>query len=314
MSCPACGRPRSRPSVRSREYAFRRCATCATLFLHEPPDPERTASLYAGPEYFANPRFSAGGEGGYHGYKDYVADSVHIERKFGEVLRVVERFRAPGTLLDVGAGPGFLLREARRRGWRGHGLDLNPWAVQQAALIGEDVRRGALPLADARANTLDAVTMMDVLEHVRDPAALVADAARQLRPGGVLAVLTPDAGSPVSRALGSRWPEVQRAPEHIVLFSVRGLGRLLERHGLRPVGWHSVGKASTVGTLVADVAPTAGRLGTLAARLVEGRALADRELEIDPRTKFVLYAVHGGCAPDCGPRPLPVPRLRIASA
>jgi SAM-dependent methyltransferase len=132
--------------------------------------------------------------------------------------------------------------------------------------------------------------MMDLLEHVPDADELVSDGAAALRPGGVLAVLTPDAGSPVSRALGRRWPEAIRAPEHLTLFSRRGLAALLGRHGFDVIGAHSIGKETSLETLAADVAPVAPGLVGKAAAAARSAGLAERTVDFDPHTKFCLYA------------------------
>lgn len=309
-TCPACEAGGGRPAATVRSFQFLRCPACATLWVAEPPE---HVDLYDGPEYFSNPEF---GEGSYHGYRDYLADREHIEAKFGEVLEHVERRTAPGRLLDVGAGPGFMLSAARDRGWAGVGLDLNAWAAARAREdLGVEVREGSLAEAGFEDSSFDAVAMMDLLEHVADPGALVAEAARITRPGGALAVLTPDAGSPVSRALRERWPELQRAPEHLVLFSTRGLAALLERHGWRVAGWHPVGKTSSLETLVADVSPAAPRLGRGLARAASATGLARRTFELDPRTKFVMYANRARPAGSTPPRlPKRAPKERPESA
>jgi 2-polyprenyl-3-methyl-5-hydroxy-6-metoxy-1,4-benzoquinol methylase len=269
-------------------HSFRRCGECRTLWVEDPP--EQTASLYGGERYFTNPEFAPPEDGSFLGYKDYLADRPHIEAKFAEVLEHVERFVPPGRLLDVGAGPGFLLSAARDRGWQVRGVDLNEWAAAYAReSLGIEVTAETLEHAGFEDASFDAVTMMDLVEHVAEPSALVAEAARVLRPGGVLAVLTPDAGSPVSRALGARWPEVKRAGEHLVLLSVQGAASVLGRAGFAPVGWHSVGKTSSAQTLLADVSPTAPALGRALAPVLEGTALGRRELDFDPHTKFVIY-------------------------
>jgi SAM-dependent methyltransferase len=252
-----------------------------------------TAELYRDERYFARRRLGPAGE--VCGYRDYLADRDGIEAKFDRVLARTELHVEPGQLLDVGAGPGLMLAAAERRGWRATGVDLNPWAARYAGeQIGVEVRPCTLAAAGLERGRFDAVTMLDLLEHEHDPGATLAEAARVTRPGGVLAVLTPDAAAPVSRLLGHRWPEVMRAPGHLVLFSVPGLSRLIERHGYELLERHSVGKTTSLATLHADVAPAAPAAARLVAPLLTRGPLARRVVTLDPRTKFCLYARRKG--------------------
>jgi 2-polyprenyl-3-methyl-5-hydroxy-6-metoxy-1,4-benzoquinol methylase len=287
--CPACLEAASREAFAVRGYRFLRCARCRSLFVADPPADE-PAHLYAGEDYFRNPDFDDAEGGGFHGYRDYLADREHNEDKFGLVLDHLEALGAGGRLLDVGAGPGLLVRVARERGWDAVGIDVNPWATEYARELGVEVQPVALEDAALEPGSFDAVTLLDVLEHVSRPDELLARVVEVLKPNGTVALLTPDAGSPVSRALGARWPEAKRVPEHLVLFSVRGLAALLARHGLEPVGWHPIGKRSTLATLAADVAPAAPALGPALGRLVERSPLAGVVVDLDPRTKFCVYA------------------------
>lgn len=268
-----------------------RCRDCASLFDPDPPSAERLRELYDGPGYFVKDAGDGPGDTlcGYPG--DYLANRANVERKFAEVLGHVERYVEPGRLLDVGAGPGFLVEVARRRGWAATGVDLNSWAAGYARdEVGGEVQVGEIGDLGLEDGELDAITMLDLIEHTPEPGELIAEAARLVRPDGALAVLTPDAGSVVSRALGHRWPEVRRPGEHAVLFSVDGLTRLLARHGFVACGWHSTGKTASLATLAADVAPVAPGLTGRARRALERSRLGDRQLELDPRTKFCLYA------------------------
>jgi len=290
-SCPACRTTRSRTAMQVRHFQFRRCTACKTLFLSEPPDAEQLHTLYADERYFVNPEFAEPEADGFHGYLDYIKDRDHIEHKFAGIFARIEREVAPGKLLDVGAGPGFLLSAAERRGWSPLGLEINQWAADYARReLGVEMIASSIQDADLAAMSFDAVTMMDVIEHVPDPDVLVAAATELLRPGGVLAILTADAGSPVSRMLGGRWPEVKRAPEHLVLFSISGLKAMLGRHNLEVLGSHSVGKESSIATLLADVTPVAPAIGRPLHRLAERSRFGNRTFELDSRTKFCLYA------------------------
>lgn len=290
VRCPCCGAS-SRPAFEVRGLAFRRCRACASLWVAEGLGRDAGADLYRGREYFANEAFGVQGPDGYWGYLDYMADRRSIEAKFAGVLAHVEAQASPGRLLDVGCGPGFMVATARARGWDAMGVDVNPWAVTHARQeLDLDVREATLEGAGFDSGTFDAVTMMDLLEHSSRPAELIVEAARVTRPGGMLAVLTPDAGSPVSRLLGARWPEALRAPEHLVLFSARGLTALLGRAGYEVIGWHSVGKRSSLATLIADASPVAPPVSERLGQLVAGRRIGEWTIELDPRTKLCLYA------------------------
>jgi len=107
------------------------------------------------------------------------------------------------VVLDVGCGPGTDL--AAMAGFVAPdgvviGVDHDERMVREAAqrtadLTGVEVRRGdahALPLADA---SVDRARTDRVLQHVADPGAAVADIARVLRPGGVVAFAEPDWGT-----------------------------------------------------------------------------------------------------------------------
>lgn len=256
----------------------------------DPPSPEGIGQIYDGPEYFVKlDNTETETLRGYPG--DYLSNSENIEAKFHQTLGHVERYVERGKLLDVGAGPGLLLRAAHERGWDPVGVDLNSWAVEHAReTLAVDVRHGTIGDQSFAESEFDAVTLMDLIEHVPSPETVVEEVARVLRVDGCAAILTPNAASAPTRLLGSRWPEVKRPGEHVVLFSVAGLSRLLNRHGLVACGWHSIGKEASLRTLVSDVSPVAPRLAARVGRALNGSPLGGREFDFDPKTKFCLYA------------------------
>ena len=93
-------------------------------------------------------------------------------------------------LLDLACGGGLLAPHLAGRGYRHVGLDLSATAVRVAAEHGVQAVLGdvtRLPFADAIAQV---VVAGELLEHVPDPAALVAEIARVLAPGGTLVLDT----------------------------------------------------------------------------------------------------------------------------
>jgi 2-polyprenyl-6-hydroxyphenyl methylase / 3-demethylubiquinone-9 3-methyltransferase len=95
----------------------------------------------------------------------------------------------PARVLDLGCGAGFLANDLAARGLAVTGLDdtTENLAIAAAydrtgtvAYVRGDAR--ALPFADG---SFDVVCAMDLLEHVEEPAHVVAEAARVLAPGGL---------------------------------------------------------------------------------------------------------------------------------
>ena len=183
------------------------------------------------------------------GYDDYAGEEPALRRLFA---RRLARLGAPGTgarLLDVGAAFGFGVAEARRAGWRAFGVEISPAAAGAASKVAQGCVAMAhalrTPFPDA---CFDAVTLWDVLEHLADPHAAVAEIGRVLRPGGRVALSTGDVGSFVARLSGARW-HLYTLPEHLFFYNRRSLRHLLADHGLAVERMRADGASYRIGYL-----------------------------------------------------------------
>jgi 2-polyprenyl-3-methyl-5-hydroxy-6-metoxy-1,4-benzoquinol methylase len=150
------------------------------------------------------------------------------------LLELLPPDRARKRLLDVGAGSGILVEEAVRLGYAAIGIEPSRWLVDQATQRGLPVHQGILPHPEIEGK-FDCVTLVDVIEHVTDPLALLLEARRHLADHGIGLIVTPDIDSLAARLLGFRWWHFRIA--HVGYFNRRSLTLLMARAGLEAVHW-----------------------------------------------------------------------------
>ena len=140
---------------------------------------------------------------------------------------------AGGRVLDVGAGYGFFVEALEKAGYEAHGLEVSAHAVEQA----RQRTRASLVLQGAEEpfpfpdDHFDAITLLDVIEHLRDYGTTLASCRRCLRPGGKLIAITLNAHSLARPLLGRRWAWYQD-PTHVHMFTARMLREGIAAAGL----------------------------------------------------------------------------------
>jgi asparagine synthase (glutamine-hydrolysing) len=223
-ACPACGTATGPgPMYRGRRY--RECSHCRTAMAPARPTPAALRAFYAteypvrfDPERTPEPRLGL----------------------FEGLLRHLATLRERGRLLDLGCGGGQLLAGAVRQGWSGLGSDVSAGAcaaarkASGATVIQAD--SAELPLRDA---SVDAVTLVNVLDHLGDPARTLAEIRRVLTPAGVLALRVPNgtfhraASRVLARLgpLGGWWGLADYPVLHLFSFTTDGLATLLGSAG-----------------------------------------------------------------------------------
>lgn len=174
--------------------------------------------------------------------------------------------RRPGTrtLLDVGAANGLLVEEATLAGLQAVGVEPSESLSAEARERGVDVLTGVLPHPELADRQFDAVTLVDVIEHVPDPVELLRLARARVAPDGCVFVVTPDIASLAARVLGRRWWHLRLA--HVVYFTRATLTRALDEAGFVPETWWRPGWVFEVGYLTERVGEYVPPVGKLASR------------------------------------------------
>lgn len=214
--CPACGHAGGRSRGRKNDFPLFSCESCATLYTAHAP------GIIQGQDYDSY----------------YTAENLEvpafIDKRLDEIVSTFERYRKNNRLLDVGFGAGSFLEAAARNNWQAFGVEVSQTAVEHVRERGFEVFSGELREAGYPDEYFDVIVASEVLEHVPNPRALLEDIARVLRPGGLLWATTPHGRGISARLLGLSW-SVVCPPDHLQLFSINSIRKLLTSAGLRQI-------------------------------------------------------------------------------
>jgi SAM-dependent methyltransferase len=176
---------------------------------------------------------------------------------------VVHSLEDRGPVLDVGCGDGALLQALAENKVPCYGVDPALETLRRARNQGAEVACGAAPFFPFASRRFGAVTMFQILEHLRDPVSSVLAARELLAPGGRLVVQAPNAASWQFLLLGERWSCVN-APRHLTHFRLQDLEDLLSSLGfeVRQRKFFTLGDspAALVSSLFPQLEPLARRV------------------------------------------------------
>lgn len=251
MICPLCSHVEWRPSwvslisYRGKEYEYRRCLACGSLYSHPMPDAETLALMY-GTDYerFLSEEESMSGMAG-----------------AGEVIRWLG-LNKPGTFIDYGCGAGHLLREAAKREWRAIGVELDQRIAEKYS-DGADVLIVTDPAKLSSERKADILHLGDVIEHLTDPDAQIPQILGLLKKGGIFLAQGPLEANPNLFLTAMRWARLLRGrrtlempPYHVIQATADGQRSLFRRFGLaelaftvHEVSWPAPGRLA-MGDLV----------------------------------------------------------------
>jgi SAM-dependent methyltransferase len=209
---------------------FRRCDACGFV------QPERLPAAAGFFDRLYDQRWSS----------DWIQQEFESEYKdliFRTILRGLEsRTSTRGRLLDVGAHAGRFMHLARAAGWQPEGIELNSrtaaFAAARTQLPVHSINVDALVLSQQRYGV---VSLIDVLEHVPYPVALLSKVREALEPGGWIVVKVPS--GPAQRLKENVRAMLRRGYRprladnlvHVNHFSPASLRRALAGAGFRDV-------------------------------------------------------------------------------
>ena len=195
-------------------YRMVRCNECGLLRSDPVAPDELISSLYAKSTF------------------DYGAEVSGLCETYGNYLDIAagERSRKL-SVLEIGCGNGFFLKEALKRGYGPvHGVEPSTAATSAAdpEVIGsiacDIMKPGLFP-----SESFDIICMFQVFDHLSQPGQVLKESFDLLRPGGKLLCINHNVSAVSARILGERSPIIDI--EHTYLYDPETMTRIVSNYG-----------------------------------------------------------------------------------
>jgi SAM-dependent methyltransferase len=227
-SCPLCGseRIRHRYSIRRYDPVFRidRCESCGFMFMNPRLNDAAARGLYD-EDYYS-------GKAGYS-YYDERASEESSRIVWDKRIGVIRRHVAGGNILDVGSSFGGFLKSASRF-YAPHGIEVSSYAGGYSkSVIGGTIHIGTLRHHPFKEEHFSVITMIELLEHLPDPAFALQECYRMLRTGGLLVIQTANMAGLQAKIRGKNYAYFM--PGHLSYFTKRNLTMALGNCGFRRI-------------------------------------------------------------------------------
>lgn len=219
-TCPVCQDSKISKKITFNRYNLLLCQNCTFEFISPPKSKDKDLHIY-------NEGYFHGELSGAKGYADYSKLQDQLIKEAIKKINYIQRYTTKKKLLDLGAGTGIFLKEARNRGYQVAGNDISTYAIKHLKQNKIKSFSGSIEKKVLPKQEFDIITAWDVLEHLYKPIEAIQNINSALNAGGFLFLTTPDTKSIDARLLGKNWYGYKKIPEHVSFFNSSSITRLL---------------------------------------------------------------------------------------
>jgi 2-polyprenyl-3-methyl-5-hydroxy-6-metoxy-1,4-benzoquinol methylase len=217
IRCIFCGEDNRTVVLEENGFSGVKCHTCELIYVSPRPTLSETLGRYA------NDRAS-------HAAGSIIRDEHSKRLNARHTLNLINSYLRKGSVLEIGAGAGYFLDEARRKGFDVYGIEINKI---QAQFIREtlNIPCESRPIheSDLEGKEFDFIYHRNVLSHFHDPIAEFRDIHHRLKKEGYLVFETGNLGE-VKRQYYNLYSTLEY-PDHLFFYGRNSLRRLLDSTG-----------------------------------------------------------------------------------
>ena len=224
IECIFCKTPSDRIAIEENGYQGKRCQKCGLIYISPRPSLNQIIDLY-------------GHDDAHITAESHIADDFAKRLYAKHHLKIISSVTEGGKLLEVGAGAGYFLDEARSAGFEPYGLEFNP---VQANFVRNELNipceESSLDHSVFAGKKFDVVYHCDVISHLFDPIADFKQMNQRMKADSILVFETGNLGEVDPKYFDDI--DCFQYPDHLFFFSTENLVTLLKQTGFELVNIH----------------------------------------------------------------------------
>ncbi len=230
-NCPICNNSKFEKYLSTKDYFLSQenfelelCNKCSLVFTNPKPSKNNLGKYYKSEEYISH----SGTKKGITNKLYHIVRNYTIRKKY----KTVSKYSNGKNIIDYGSGSGLLLSFFQKNKWNTLGFELDDNARKISSELHAVNSKHPDKLIEVENNSLDAIMMWHVLEHISDPNTLFNNFHRILKDNATLFIAVPNINSYDATYYKNYWAALD-VPRHLYHYNHKTIKLLLEKNNFK---------------------------------------------------------------------------------
>lgn len=228
INCIFCNIVSDHVVIEESGYQGRKCPKCDLIYISPRPSLSEIITMYSKSKVTQ--------------YAESIISGNILKRLIaGNTLKLITKYIKTGAILEIGAGAGYFLDEAREKGFKVFGIELNP--VEANFIVNTfkiPCENSSFNSSSFHGKTFDIIYHSNVISHFYDPATEFKKMNSRLKNNGILVFETGNLGD-VDRKYYKLYPQFGY-PDHLFFLSKKSIEHLMQKTGFELLEFHQFSK------------------------------------------------------------------------